>query len=91
MAIRPYNILSNNLSAGMLRPYRYLWFTRGENCCNIYNFNPGFFAPTAETGFLFRIPQITPDTHPRNPVSLPQQPPPEPQKPGFFLAATNNS
>jgi len=77
--LRPYNIFSNNLSAGMLRPYRYLWFTRGENCCNIYNFNPGFFAPTAsprnsETGFLFRFPQITRDTQKRNPVSLPQQP-----------------
>ncbi len=31
--LRPYNIFSNNLSAGMLRPYRYFWFTRGENCC----------------------------------------------------------
>ena len=30
-----FNILSNRLSAGMLRPYRYLWFTRGENCCNL--------------------------------------------------------
>ncbi|MBD2585103.1 hypothetical protein H6G82_23325 [Planktothricoides sp. FACHB-1261] len=28
-----YNILSNKLSAGMLRPYKNLWFIRGENCC----------------------------------------------------------
>jgi hypothetical protein len=26
--LRPYNLLSNNLSAGMLCPYKKLWFTQ---------------------------------------------------------------
>jgi hypothetical protein len=33
ICVSPINIFSNNLSTVMLRPYRYLWFIRRENCC----------------------------------------------------------